>query len=133
MLARQDYPGETYRARGLNKTWVIVGVVVIAVPAAPVSSAQGCEAKLRSIADNSAELERAIAAGDRVLLLITGHEHLFEHWVERYVDARGTPRRSGHTRHAPDIPRWEIIVPCAKSHSRYLPRRRSRSRPRYKM
>ena len=28
-----------------------------------------------------------------VKLLITGHEHLFEHWVERYVDARGTPRR----------------------------------------
>jgi 3',5'-cyclic AMP phosphodiesterase CpdA len=28
-----------------------------------------------------------------VKLLLTGHEHLFEHWVERWVDARGVPRR----------------------------------------
>jgi len=28
-----------------------------------------------------------------VRLLATGHEHLFEHWVERYRDARGTWRR----------------------------------------
>ena len=27
-----------------------------------------------------------------VRLLLTGHEHLFEHWVERYVDASGTHR-----------------------------------------
>ncbi len=27
-----------------------------------------------------------------VQLLITGHEHLFEHWVERYVDASGSHR-----------------------------------------
>ena len=26
-------------------------------------------------------------------LLVTGHEHLFEHWVERYRDASGTSRR----------------------------------------
>jgi hypothetical protein len=25
--------------------------------------------------------------------LVTGHEHLFEHWVERYRDASGTSRR----------------------------------------
>jgi hypothetical protein len=28
-----------------------------------------------------------------VKLLLTGHEHLFEHWVERWVDARGVPHR----------------------------------------
>ena len=28
-----------------------------------------------------------------VKLLLTGHEHLFEHWVERWVDERGAPRR----------------------------------------
>jgi hypothetical protein len=28
-----------------------------------------------------------------VKLLLAGHEHLFEHWVERWVDARGVPRR----------------------------------------
>jgi Calcineurin-like phosphoesterase len=28
-----------------------------------------------------------------VELLVTGHEHFFEHWVERYRDAAGTPRR----------------------------------------
>ena len=27
-----------------------------------------------------------------VRLLLTGHEHLYEHWVERYVDATGTHR-----------------------------------------
>ena len=27
-----------------------------------------------------------------VRLLLTGHEHLFEHWVERYVDASGPHR-----------------------------------------
>jgi len=27
-----------------------------------------------------------------VRLLLTGHEHLYEHWVERYVDASGTHR-----------------------------------------
>jgi hypothetical protein len=27
-----------------------------------------------------------------VRLLLTGHEHLFEHWVERYTDASGTHR-----------------------------------------
>jgi len=27
-----------------------------------------------------------------VALLLTGHEHLFEHWVERYTDATGTHR-----------------------------------------
>lgn len=29
----------------------------------------------------------------RVTLLVTGHEHLYEHWVERYRDAGGTWRR----------------------------------------
>jgi hypothetical protein len=28
-----------------------------------------------------------------VQLLVTGHEHLYEHWVERYRDAQGTRRR----------------------------------------
>jgi hypothetical protein len=28
-----------------------------------------------------------------VQLLATGHEHLFEHWVERYRDSTGTRRR----------------------------------------
>ena len=28
-----------------------------------------------------------------VQLLLTGHEHLFEHWVERYRDAKGSVRR----------------------------------------
>ena len=28
-----------------------------------------------------------------VELIVTGHEHLFEHWVERYSDARGALRR----------------------------------------
>ncbi|MFA6165682.1 MAG: metallophosphoesterase [Gemmatimonadaceae bacterium] len=28
-----------------------------------------------------------------VQLLVTGHEHLFEHWVERYRDAQGVRRR----------------------------------------
>jgi 3',5'-cyclic AMP phosphodiesterase CpdA len=28
-----------------------------------------------------------------VTLLLTGHEHFFEHWVERYRDAAGRPRR----------------------------------------
>ena len=28
-----------------------------------------------------------------VQLLVTGHEHLYEHWVERYRDARGGTRR----------------------------------------
>jgi hypothetical protein len=28
-----------------------------------------------------------------VELLFTGHEHFFEHWVERYRDANGQPRR----------------------------------------
>lgn len=28
-----------------------------------------------------------------VKLLITGHEHLYEHWVERYRDASGRPQR----------------------------------------
>jgi hypothetical protein len=27
-----------------------------------------------------------------VRLLLTGHEHLFEHWVERYTDASGAHR-----------------------------------------
>lgn len=27
-----------------------------------------------------------------VRLLLTGHEHLFEHWIERYVDSTGTHR-----------------------------------------
>ncbi len=26
-------------------------------------------------------------------MLFTGHEHLYEHWVERYVDAEGIHRR----------------------------------------
>ncbi|MDZ4675689.1 MAG: metallophosphoesterase [Gemmatimonadota bacterium] len=30
---------------------------------------------------------------NRVSLLATGHEHLFEHWVERYQDAAGAPQR----------------------------------------
>jgi len=29
----------------------------------------------------------------QVKLLVTGHEHLYEHWVERYRDATGTTRR----------------------------------------
>ncbi len=29
----------------------------------------------------------------QVKLLVTGHEHLYEHWVERYRDASGAPRR----------------------------------------
>lgn len=29
----------------------------------------------------------------RVNLLVTGHEHFFEHWVERYRDSAGVPRR----------------------------------------
>jgi len=29
----------------------------------------------------------------QVEFLVTGHEHFFEHWVERYRDASGTPRR----------------------------------------
>ena len=29
----------------------------------------------------------------RVTLLVTGHEHLYEHWVERYRDAGGRERR----------------------------------------
>ncbi len=31
-----------------------------------------------------------------VRLTITGHEHLFEHWVERYQDAAGVPYRMDH-------------------------------------
>ena len=27
-----------------------------------------------------------------VRLLLTGHEHLYEHWIERYTDASGTHR-----------------------------------------
>jgi hypothetical protein len=29
----------------------------------------------------------------RVRLVLSGHDHLFEHWVERYVDASGQPQR----------------------------------------
>jgi 3',5'-cyclic AMP phosphodiesterase CpdA len=29
----------------------------------------------------------------QVKLLVTGHEHLYEHWVERYRDATGAPKR----------------------------------------
>lgn len=29
----------------------------------------------------------------RVELIVTGHEHLFEHWVERYTDGSGSRRR----------------------------------------
>jgi hypothetical protein len=29
-------------------------------------------------------------------MLFTGHEHFFEHWVERYRDASGQPRRIDH-------------------------------------
>ncbi|MBY0491416.1 MAG: metallophosphoesterase [Gemmatimonadaceae bacterium] len=32
----------------------------------------------------------------KVRLLLTGHEHLFEHWVERYRDASGAPQRMDH-------------------------------------
>jgi hypothetical protein len=32
----------------------------------------------------------------KVRLLLTGHEHLFEHWVERYRDASGAPQRLDH-------------------------------------
>ncbi len=32
----------------------------------------------------------------KVRLLLTGHEHLFEHWVERYRDATGAPQRMDH-------------------------------------
>ena len=32
----------------------------------------------------------------RVRMTITGHDHLFEHWVERYRDAAGTMRRLDH-------------------------------------
>ncbi len=28
-----------------------------------------------------------------VQMLFTGHEHFFEHWVERYIDASGQPRK----------------------------------------
>jgi hypothetical protein len=31
-----------------------------------------------------------------VRLTITGHDHLFEHWVERYQDATGVPYRMDH-------------------------------------
>jgi hypothetical protein len=31
-----------------------------------------------------------------VRLFFSGHEHLFEHWVERYTDAQGQPRRLDH-------------------------------------
>ena len=31
-----------------------------------------------------------------VRLTITGHDHLFEHWVERYQDAAGVPYRMDH-------------------------------------
>jgi hypothetical protein len=31
-----------------------------------------------------------------VRLLFTGHEHFFEHWVERYVDSTGIARRLDH-------------------------------------
>jgi hypothetical protein len=32
----------------------------------------------------------------KVRLLLTGHEHLFEHWIERYRDATGAPQRMDH-------------------------------------
>ena len=32
----------------------------------------------------------------RITATFTGHEHLFEHWVERYEDADGKPRRIDH-------------------------------------
>jgi 3',5'-cyclic AMP phosphodiesterase CpdA len=32
----------------------------------------------------------------RVAILFSGHDHLFEHWVERYEDSEGRPRRMDH-------------------------------------
>ena len=32
----------------------------------------------------------------RVRMTIAGHDHLYEHWVERYQDASGTPQRTDH-------------------------------------
>jgi 3',5'-cyclic AMP phosphodiesterase CpdA len=32
----------------------------------------------------------------RVPIVFTGHDHLYEHWVERYQDSEGQPRRMDH-------------------------------------
>ena len=47
------------------------------------------EAPTQALRDTYMPLFRA----HKVRMLITGHEHLYEHWIERYTDAAGQPQR----------------------------------------
>lgn len=58
----------------------------------PFSSGPHGGAKLESQAASIRTRWMPLVRKHHVRLLLTGHEHLFEHWVERYTDASGPHR-----------------------------------------
>jgi len=58
----------------------------------PFSSGQHGGAKLERQASSIRDKWMPLFRQYHVRLLLTGHEHLFEHWVERYSDATGAHR-----------------------------------------
>ena len=62
----------------------------------------------------------------RAAILFSGHDHLFEHWVERYQDSEGQVHRLDHiTTGGGGAPSMRIAASpiCASTRSRMLPRR----------
>lgn len=58
----------------------------------PFSSGPHGGAKVENQAKVIREMWMPLFRAQHVRLLLTGHEHLFEHWVERYSDASGPHR-----------------------------------------
>lgn len=59
----------------------------------PFSSGPHGGARVEAPAAAMREQYMPLFRAHQVRLLITGHEHLFEHWIERYADAAGQTRR----------------------------------------
>ena len=75
---------------GLNRTRYVNVVLFFHHP--PFSSGPHGGAKLERQAASIRAKWMPLIRKHHVRLLLTGHEHLYEHWVERYVDASGTHR-----------------------------------------
>jgi hypothetical protein len=76
---------------GLDRTRYVHIVAFFHHP--PLSSGPHGGARIEAPAQAIRDTYMPLFRAHRVRLIVTGHEHLFEHWVERWTDAAGQVQR----------------------------------------
>lgn len=86
-----QYEWAKAQLEGLDRTRYVNVVAFLHHP--PYSSGPHGGARVEAPSQALRDMYMPLFRAHRLRLLFSGHDHLFEHWIERYVDPAGQPQR----------------------------------------